>query len=52
MFCHQSKSLSQSLEMMQCIRELEDTLLMWHGPDPDPERAAELEKRIFGPASP
>ena len=30
------------------IRELEDTLLMWHGPEIEPARAAELEKAIFG----
>ncbi len=30
------------------IRELEDTLLMWHGPEIEPTKAAELEKAIFG----
>jgi hypothetical protein len=30
------------------IRELEDTFLMWHGPELDPTKGAELEKAIFG----
>jgi hypothetical protein len=30
------------------VRELEDTFLMWHGPELDPARAAELKKTIFG----
>ena len=30
------------------VRELQDTFLMWHGPEADPARAAELEKTIFG----
>jgi hypothetical protein len=30
------------------VRELQDTFLMWHGPDLDPARSAELAKRIFG----
>lgn len=30
------------------VRELQDTFLMWHGPDLDPARSAGLEKRIFG----
>lgn len=30
------------------VRELQDTFLMWHGPEADPARAAELEKAIFG----
>jgi hypothetical protein len=33
------------------VRELQDTFSMWHGPEPDPFRAAELEKTIFGAAS-
>jgi hypothetical protein len=30
------------------IRELEDDFLMWHGPELESARAAELEKTIFG----
>jgi hypothetical protein len=30
------------------IRELQDTFLMWHGPELDPDKAAEVEKTIFG----
>ena len=30
------------------IRELQDTFLMWHGPNLDPARSAELAKTIFG----
>jgi hypothetical protein len=30
------------------VRELEESFLMWHGPELDPNRAAELEKVIFG----
>lgn len=30
------------------VGELQDTLIMWHGPDLDPVRSAELEKAIFG----
>jgi len=33
------------------VRELQDTFSMWHGPEPDPFRTAELEKTIFGAAS-
>jgi hypothetical protein len=33
------------------IRELRDTWLMWHGPELEPARAAELEKAIFGGAT-
>ena len=30
------------------IRNLEDTLFMWHWPDPEPARTRELQKAIFG----
>jgi len=33
------------------VRELEDTFLMWHGPELEPEKASELEKAIFGGAA-
>jgi hypothetical protein len=33
------------------VQELQDTFHMWHGPEIDPKRAAELEKAIFGGAS-
>ena len=34
-----------------CVRELEDTMSMWHGSGLDPFKAAELEKAIFGGAA-
>jgi hypothetical protein len=30
------------------VEELRDTFVMWHGPELNPERAAELKKAIFG----
>jgi hypothetical protein len=33
------------------IRELKDTFAMWHGPELEPGRAAEIEKAIFGGSS-
>jgi hypothetical protein len=37
--------------LIASIQELKDTLSMWHGPEVDPNRKAELEKAIFGVAT-
>jgi hypothetical protein len=39
---------SERANISAYIRELQDTFLMWHGPELEPKRAAELEKTIFG----
>jgi len=33
------------------VREIQGTFLMWHGPEGNPGRVAELEKKIFGAPS-
>lgn len=40
----------QRVNLLAYVQELQDTFLMWHSPEVDPAKKAELEKAIFGDA--